>query len=57
MDGVDYPVLREEPHLVSPFLGVAVGVLSVIVVYEVGVSDVSVEGRVQRSVGLEGGEL
>lgn len=48
MDGVDDAVLREEPHFVAPFFGLAgLRVRRVVVVDEVGVEDVGVEGGVE----------
>jgi len=57
VDGVHDPVLAEEPHFVAPLLGRARGrVRRVVVVDQVRVADVGVEGGVEGGVGLEGWE-
>ena len=51
MNGIYNAVLREEPHLVAPLLRIAIFILGVVVVDEVGIANVLVEGRVKRRVG------
>ena len=46
VDGIDNAVLREEPQFIAPFGGIAVFVGGVVVVDEVEVADVSIEGRI-----------
>ena len=45
----------KEPHLIAPFLGCAVCGLSCVVVDQMCVFDVFVEGRVKVGIGEEGG--
>lgn len=56
MDGIDNAVLGEEPELIAPFLRISIRVLGIVVVDKMGVSDVRLEGRVERSVTEEGGK-
>ena len=51
MDCVDYTIVGEAPEFVSPLLGIAVGVLRMVVVDEVRIANVLVEGRVKGGVG------
>lgn len=47
VDGIDDPILAHEPHLVTPFLRFAsLGIASIVIVYEMGIFNVGVEGRV-----------
>lgn len=50
-------VVGKEPHLIAPFLGCAVFGLSCVVVDQVDVLDVGVEGWVEVGVCEEGGKL
>ena len=50
-------VVGEEPHLIAPFLGCAVFGLSCVVVDQMSVFDVGVEGRIEVGVGEEGGKF
>lgn len=50
MDRVDDAVLGKEPELIAPFLRVAFCVLGVVIIDEVGVEDVVLEGRVKLCV-------
>lgn len=50
VDGIVDLVLGEEPHFVTPLFRVAICILGVIVIDQVCVPDVPVEGRVERRV-------
>lgn len=50
VDGIVDLVLGEEPHFVPPLFRVAICVLGVIVIDQVCVPDVPVEGRVERRI-------
>lgn len=43
MNGIHYTIETIEPHFIAPFLGVALVVLSIVVVDEVDVFEVGVE--------------
>lgn len=57
MDCINDAILVEEPHLIPPFLWVAVGVSGVVIVQEVSVPDVLVKGRMQRCIHDESWEI
>lgn len=50
VNGIDHPIFREAPELVTPFLRVAVAILRVVVVNEMGILDVCVKRLVQGGV-------
>ena len=52
MNGVDDAVFGKEPDFVAPFFWVTVCVCGVVVVDEMGVEDIILEGRMERSVCL-----
>lgn len=57
VDRVYYSGIRETPKLVTPFLWVAVAVLRIVVVNEMGVADVLVERWMKRRIGEEIGKV
>lgn len=57
MDGVDYTIRRKTPKFVAPFLGVALAILRVVVVDEMRVENVLVEGRIKSGIGEKVGEV
>lgn len=53
MDRVDDAVLRKEPELITPLFWVAILICGVVVIHQVRVEDVVLEGRVQSAVAEE----